>query len=403
METENKVDKKLLFCYGAMFLLTGLLVFAVSFLGGKSYEAILRNTIVSFVIAGIDIFMLLDADSRGKEVFSYDNYYHKMRFIITYIVMIVLSVAFSFVPNQFWPYMALFVILGLFSNNEIGITTGTGFVIISVMLEENGAYGELFMYVLAGIAALALFRDLKENTAIAFPTAISLMIQALLLMAYNVLFQNRTLSFTLLILPVLNIMLNLIIILIFLNVFGVYVIRKSNDMYMDINDAEFPLLARLRESNKDEYMRAVHTAYLAERIGLGLDLNARAIKACSYYHRIGVLDNKNSWEEVKEVFEENNFPVEVMEYLHECIEPEKGKIKSTEYLAVNITETVIASIMYLIKKDKDAKIDYDQLIDKIFEKRVTEGEVLEYNVSFREYNEMKKILKKEKLYYDFLR
>jgi len=386
-----------------MFALTGAFVFGMSFVMGKSYEAILRNTVVSLIIAGTVVFMLLDAISRGKEAMSYDNSYRKNRFVVVYIAMIILSCLLSLVPSAFWPYMSLFVILALFSNTEIGLVSGIGFVIITVMLEENGDVGELFMYVIAGVVAIALFRDLKENTSIGFPVFISLLMQAVLLMAFNVMFQNRTFSVNILILPILNLMLNLIILLVFLNMFGVYVIRKSNDVYMDINDAEYPLLVSLKEKDKDEYFRAIHTAYLAERIAMGLGYNARAIKTCSYYHRIGILDGSLKWSDMEHYYLENNFPEEAVEFLHEYLEPAKGKAKSKEALAVQLSETVIASIMYLVRRNKEVKIDYDKLIDDLFDKKEKDGELKNFDITFYEYDQMRKILKKEKLYYDFLR
>lgn len=389
--------------YMALFLFTGAFVFAFSFIVGKSYEAILRNTVVSMLSAGTVLFMIKDAMGRGPEGFSYDNYYRKMRFIVVFAGMVVLSCVLSLVPNEFWPYMSLFVILALFSNSEIGMIAGISFTTISVMLEENGSFGELFMYVLAGAVAIALFRDLKENTTIGLPVFISLLMQAVLIIAYNVLFQNRTFSISILILPILNLMLDLIILLVFLNMFGVYVIRKSNDMYMEINDPSYPLLVRLKEKDKDEYFRAIHTGYLAERIALGLGFNDRAVKSCAYYHRIGVLDGGLKWSDVEHYYVDNNFPIEAVEFLHEYIEPPKGCVKSKEALAVQLSETVIASIMYLIKQNKDAKIDYDKLIDNLFDKKESSGELKDYAVTFMEYDRMRAILKKEKLYYDFLR
>ncbi len=402
MEGDKSASKYNLI-YMALFLFTGAFVFAFSFIVGKSYEAMLRNTVVSMLSAGTVLFMIKDAALRGPEGFSYDNYYRKMRFVIVYAGMVVLSCVLSLVPNEFWPYMSLFVILALFSNSEIGMISGISFTMISVMLEENGSFGELFMYVLAGAVAIALLRDLKENTAIGFPVFISLLMQAVLIIAYNVLFQNRTFSINILILPILNLMLNLIILLIFLNMFGVYVIRKSNDMYMEINDAAYPLLVKLKEKDKDEYFRAIHTGYLAERIALGLGFNDRAVKSCAYYHRIGVLDGSLKWADVEHYYVDNNFPIEAVEFLHEYIEPPKGAVKSKEALAVQLSETVIASIMYLIKQNKDAKIDYDKLIDNLFDKKEASGELKDYAVTFMEYDRMRAILKKEKLYYDFLR
>ena len=89
--------------------------------------------------------------------------------------------------------------------------------------------------------------------------------------------------------------------------------------------------------------------------------------------------------------------------MHEYIEPSSVSVRSKEALTISLTETVISSIMYLIKKNKDAKIDYDQLIDKVFDKKEADGELKNSDITFREYDQMKKILKKEKLYYDFLR
>ena len=183
---DEKKDLRIIrLIYAGLFILTGLLSFGVSVLTDKSYEMVLRNTIVSLIISGTNIFMLSDAYSRGKEAFLYDNYYHRRRFALVYLVMIVLSCSFSLVPNQFWPYMSLFVILSLLSNAEIGMMSGIGFVIISVLLESGGNIAELFMYVIAGCVAIAVFRDLKENTNVRIPIAISLMMQAVLLMAFR--------------------------------------------------------------------------------------------------------------------------------------------------------------------------------------------------------------------------
>ena len=402
MENEKPIDRQRLY-HSAMFFFTGIFVLIFSLITGKNYETILRNTITAVIFSGTVVFLLKVAISRGKDGFSYDNYDRQYRFFAVYMGMVVLSCLISLVPNEFWPYMSLFVILSLFSNRELGIVTGIGFTMLSVMLEDNGNYSEFFMYVLAGMVAIALFSDLEENTNIRYPLFISLLMQAVLLLAFNVLFKNRTMSLNLLVLPVLNLMLNLVIVLAFLNMFGVYVIRKTNDMYMEINDTEYPLFASLCEKDRDERFRAVHTSYLTDRICHELGYNERPARTCAYYHRIGILDGKTKWSEVEHFYLENNFPTEAVEYLHEFIEPADGQARSGETLAVNMSETVITEIKSLINRNKNAKIDYDRLIDDIFDSRIKDGSLTNYNVTFREYEKMRNILKKEKLYYDFLR
>ena len=400
-EKSSLIREKLI--YALMFLFTGAFSLLISFLTGKSYELLLRNTVVSLIIAGVCIFMLRDAAERGQEGFSFDNYFRRYRFIAVYFGMIILSGLFSLVPNECWPYMSFFVILSLFSNAETGMVSGIGFTMISVMLEENGSYSEFFMYVLAGIVAIALFRDLKEDTAIGLPVFISLLIQGVLLIAFYVLFQNRTLSLNILTLPFLNVMINLAILLVFLNMFGVYIIRKNSDAYLEINDTEYPLLVALKGKNEDEYYRAIHTGYLSEKVASQLGFNDRAAKTCAYYNRIGVPEGKTKWEELEPLYVENSFPKEAIELLHEYTKPQKGAVRSGESLTVRVCATAVAAIRITLKKDKGKKIDYDKLIDNLFLRMEKDGELKDYQITFGQYAQMRSILKKEKSYYDLLR
>ena len=109
------------------------------------------------------------------------------------------------------------------------------------------------------------------------------------------------------------------------------------------------------------------------------------------------------YDDVSHYYTENSFPLEAIEFLREYMVPSKASIRSKESLTVQLSETVIATIMLLIKKDPNVNIDYDHLIDGIIDKKIENGELNAYDVTFRELNEMRKILKKEKLYYGFLR
>ena len=66
-------------------------------------------------------------------------------------------------------------------------------------------------------------------------------------------------------------------------------------------------------------------------------------------------------------------------------------------------ETLIDSITYLFEKDSKTKINYDDLIDKIFMHKIDNKELYNYDLSLYEIDRMKQLMKKEKLYYDFLR
>ncbi len=397
----DKNEGPMRFFFGSIFFVTGLILLLFSFLYKLDIEVIIRNTFTGFLCGGILIYMLNDATVRG--LFAYDNGQKRNRFVFSYYAALIMSMFLPLITAEVWPFLFVFLLLGLFSTNEIGLFSGSMLVMFSVLLEKEGSYSEFFVYFLSGAVILVLLRDLTETTKIGVPLFISMALLFTLLIAYDILFQNRTFSVTMLIAPFVNIIISSILMLVLLNIFGIYVIRKSNDRYMDINDTEYPLLVQLKETDKDAYFRAIHIAYLSERIALDLGLNARAVKTMSYYYKIGVIDGSKSWADVKHFYFENNFPEEAVSYLKEYIENDKTKPLSKESAIIYMCETLIASITYLFEKNKDTKINYDELIDKIFLHKMENRELYDYDISLYELERMKKLMKKEKLYYDFLR
>ena len=213
----------------AMFFFTGIFVFLFSLFTGKSDDLIIRNTIVSLLFCGTVIFMLQDDYRRGEKSFYYDNYLNVHRYFIAYIVMVVLSCVFSMVSYVLWPYMCVFVILAALSNFEIGLISGIGFVCLSIMLETDPSICELIMYVLAGAVAITLMRDPKQEKGIVLPVFISLLMQAVLIAAFCILFEESTVSGRLVIMPLINIMINMVVLFVFLNFMSVYIIGKETD------------------------------------------------------------------------------------------------------------------------------------------------------------------------------
>ncbi|WP_026526500.1 hypothetical protein [Butyrivibrio sp. VCD2006] len=397
----DKGEGPIRFLFGSIFFVTGLILLAFSIVYDLKVEDIIRNTFTGFLCGGILIYMISDASTRG--LFAYDNGQKRNRFVVAYYAGLAISVALPMVTVEVWPYVFIFLLLGLFSTNEIGLFSGSMLVMFSVLLEKEGSYSEFFIYFIAGAVVLVLLRDLNETTKIGVPIFISLSLLFALIVAYDILFQNKNLVPTMFIVPLVNIIINLILMMILLNIFGLYVIRKSNDRYMDINDTEFPLLVQLKEKDKAAYFRAIHIAYLAERIALDLGLNARAVKTMSYYYKIGLIDGSKTWDEVKHFYIENNFPGEAIEYLKEYISNDRSKHQSKEAAIIYMCETLIDSITYLFEKDSNTKINYDDLIDKIFMHKIDNKELYNYDISLYEIDRMKQLMKKEKLYYDFLR
>ena len=76
---------------------------------------------------------------------------------------------------------------------------------------------------------------------------------------------------------------------------------------------------------------------------------------------------------------------------------------SSETIVVLFADCIVSSILYLFEKDPKAQLDYSQLIDTVFKKKMETDELWENEISLAQLHEMKKIFVEEKLYYDFLR
>ena len=66
-------------------------------------------------------------------------------------------------------------------------------------------------------------------------------------------------------------------------------------------------------------------------------------------------------------------------------------------------DNIVASILYLFAKNPKVELDYVQLIDTVFRKKLESDELWNNEISLGQIHEMKKIFIEEKLYYDFLR
>jgi len=397
MEKSKKTDK--LQEAGILFL--SVLVSGVAaFLYGNTMEEIVKIIILIFASTGCLVFVMEKSRIQGD--FLFDNGENMWRFTVLYFLFLSGSVIFPLLPAGGWPFLAVFTGLMLFSGQLIAVCGGCNLLLISLLLSTSAQTDLFVIYFIGGMAGVLLFSGLDERFKVGLPLMISLLVQFVCLCIHEVLTVNEVLNPDMFLIPVANILVNLILILILLKFFSFSIIYRTRDTYMDINDPECPLLVKLKEFSKEEYFHAIHTAYLCDRIAGKLDLDAAAAKAGGYYHKIGILKGENSFENVKIILEEYRIPDKVMEILKEYLNKDE-KIVSKESAVLLISDTVISSISYLFSKDANARLDYEKLIQAVFSKKVESGILNHNKISIGELEEMKKILMEEKLYYDFLR
>lgn len=390
--------------YTIQEILLFVLTVALSIAAAYFYQKTLIESagILILAVAGMGGVIFALEQSRESDGFLFDNAGHIWRFLILYLIFLVSSIVFPLLPTGGWPYLVVFIGLMLFSNQIVGLTAGTVLLMLTILLGQGRGSTDFFIYFISGLVGIMVFSYINETFKIWPPMMISLLVQMACLCIREVLFVNEKLNIQMFIIPIVNIMVCLILLLILLKVFSFSTFYKKRDIYMDINDPEWQLLVELKNSSKDEYYHAIHTAYLCDRIARRLDMDDAVVKACGYYHRIGMLKGGNSWETVQTILDENQFPLRVKEILKEYIDKSE-QIISRETVVLLFSDTVISSIQYLFSKNPQVVLDYDKLIGAIFKKKIESGIIDQSRISMGEIQEMKKILVEERLYYDFLR
>lgn len=384
-----------------LFLLTGAGTGLAAFLYGRTL--IEASGIIILALMGACGLLFSMEQSAEADRFLFDNKDHLWRFTVIYLICLTGSILFPMLPAGGWPYLAVFIGLMLFSNQMVGIFSGALLLMISCLLcTGTDSYIRFFVYFTGGLVGIIVFSAVNDSFKVGLPLLISLMVQMVCLSIQEVLYVNEKLNAAMFLIPAVNLLICLILLLVLLKYFSFSIIYKNRDLYMDINDPECSLLVELKNTSKEEYYHAIHTAYLCDRIAKRLKLDDAVVKACGYYHRIGTLRGENSWKNVQAILEENNFPQRVREILKEYID--KTEIMtSKETIVLLFSDTVISSVNYLFSKEPQIQLDYPKIINGIFKKRVESGMIDRSDLTFGELQEMKNILVEERLYYDFLR
>ena len=384
-----------------LFLMTGAATGLAAWLYGKTVIEI--TGVVVLALLGVSGVIFAIEQSQEADSFLFDNKEHLGRFLVLYLLALAGSLVFPLLPAGGWPYLAAFIGLMLFSNQIVGLSSAAVLLLVTCLLYTgNNGNIAFYVYFVGGLAGIVVFSYLNVSFKVGLPILVSLMVQMVCLAVQEVLLVNEQLKLQLFLIPALNLLVSLILLLILLKYFSFSIIYKNRDLFMDINDPECPLLVELKNASKEEYYHAVHTAYLCDRIAKRLKLDDAMVKACGYYHRIGIIKGEVNWENTQFILEENRFPQQVKDVLREYLDSAEQMV-SKETIILLFSDTVITSISYLFSKDPQIEIDYPKIINGIFKKRVESGMIDQSNLTFGEFQEMKKILLEERLYEDFLR
>lgn len=395
---KNK-SKDFLIYYVLIFIITVSAVVGFGILTKKTEAELLRDAVMSMFVCCSLIFVMSKIKLEGE--YAYDNEEHPLRFFVVYLIGLAMSFIFPFIPVTGWPFMAISVAIALFSNWLIGITVSSFFIMISVTIA--GANANVFMlYFTVGFVGILLFHNINEDFSVGIPFGISLLNLLVVETACTIIFINENLSLEMFVIPIINLFVTSVLLAIFLKYFSARVLHRTQNVYMEINDQEFALMVELKNFSKEDYYNAIHTTYFCGLIAKKIEVDDNILKAGGYYHRIYKLKDENPFLVIEELGTSYRFPLKVQELLKELLDTNNG-IRSKETAIVYFSDAIISSIVYLFQKNPNADINYEQLVNTIFEKKLSSGIFQACELSLKELSTMKNIFMEEKLYYDFLR
>ena len=398
-DREKYLHLKNVFINIVLMVVALVIVTVSSFLYTKDITQIIRNAVITCICLGTIIFLLNEA--RIKHTFQEDNEEHPLRFAICFFVGILLAILLPILPTTGWPYAAIFITLTLFSNKLLGIVSSSFLLLLSVLLTSSADVNTFCLYFVSGIICSILFQKLDEDFKIGYPLLLSVMVIMLCEVANVVLFINETLHWELLIIPAVNVLVSAILILIILKIYGQLIVFKYRERFLIINDTECPLMVELKEKQSDVYLHTVHVAYLSDKLANALKIDGQCVKTMAYYYKIGLLHGDATYENTVLAIEDYEFPTITYDYLKDVIENHNCPTTKEAYVVL-IAEMIISSMEYLYRKNPNKEIQYDQVIEALFKKKMDSSFPRKCGITFGEAEIVKHILLEEKLYYDFL-
>ena len=397
MEEENR--KKAIITGSVIFLATVVLTGGVCFLRSKSQGDLIRILVCTGIFSFILSF-IYNYEAKTSQL-DYDNKERPYRFLLVYSGSLVFALLFPFIDRGGWLFVSLAIALALFSDGIVGMCAVSGLIMISTLLCANPDLYTFLVYFFAALISIVVFRNIDENFAVTESIFISMISLFVLEVAGFVFMENKELSAEQFIYPIVNIVINSIIMFVVLKYFNDHVANRYRNRYLELNDQESEPLVKLRERSKDEYFRSIHTAYLTERMAKACNCNVDLAKNLAYYHRIREVFGYSKKDMVRFV-SENAFPPEAAQTLLDFSDGKKP-IVSKEASFVYLSDKLMSTLMLIFKKNNKQSVDYKELIDTLLSKSAIRDALSESELSRSDFNKVENIMKREVLYYDFLR
>ncbi len=386
-----------IYIFGIIKLLTApALVFLSVFLRDSLTRYTLTAALSTLLLSAF--FMLTELSEYTS--MPYKNAAHPVRNLVVFAGISFLCAFCAFIPEFIIPVASLCLIYMILSSFKTGTTASLLFV--SMIMIVTGEGGWLFLYYFScAFLLMLLYSKPGYLDRIVLPLLLFSALR-ISLFALIVILPDTNVTPQLMIAAAGGLILDLVIASV-----GVYrlrqdVVKRTSIRLTAISDPEHPLLKELRNESRDEFFRAVHTAYLCKNCAVKIGADEYLARALGYYHRIGVLrgDNMNIPQKTLSIATENEFEPELIELIREYGAISGGSL-SKETSIVIICDSLVSAVTDKFKYSDS--VDYDEMIDYVMDFYKKDNHFSQSLLSLKELDRIEKCLKGEKLYYDFLR
>lgn len=367
---------------------------------------LLRNAILVLLCSLTMVFTWF-RDSALQQL-NNENAFHPVRFFLIYLIGLVSALVFSRLPVSGWAYLTLFIVLSLFGSAFVGLMAGTTLLVCSLLLCGNAGYSVFLVYFISGLVGISLFQHLEETEHIETPLTLSVLMQAVCILANQVLMQNTYFTLGTLIIPLANIIVNSILLFLILNFYNTHILLSEHVTYQMIDDPEYELMQKIREVSPKDFFHAVHTTYLTDRICNQLQLDSYLAKCIAYYYRADKILSAenvsgNGAAAFQDLMKAYHIPAEAVTVM-EQLRTQNPQELSKEATVVLLCDQVVTALQYFAEQQKDLSQEtYESLVNSVIDKKMGSGALNHSKIAISEMLFLREQLLKERLYYDIMR
>ncbi len=338
--------------------------------------------------------------AQENDKLNFFNKGHMLRFSVLFCIFQLMTFFCGILPKEFIPISLFAVIISIFSNGFIGLLSLVLFVSYYGILNVNDPT-MLSCLMLAGAIGVAAFNetDLSKTFAprIAAYVSADFICNGIVYLSFGE--GESVVRFILF--SLIRCVVSGFIIYALLKIMADRYVFDDHMFYSEVCDPGCEYLMSIESRSKSAYNRALHNAYLAEKIAAAMGYDTLFVKAGAYYLNARKYD----------VFGGVRVPSKFKRLMNALWNPDKDLIDDKNYdvkfkkevAIIRFSDMYLKAVLYSFKKNENITPDYGKLTEVVVKKMIKEGDRIFTLFSLNELNELKSACKAEKKYYEFLR